>query len=1080
MAASNSPTPGIPVSFRRAARRAVFLTWFVRIAGALAALLLIGAVVGLILLPGVARHKARQRLLAAGVSGSLEITRLNHRELILRDISFGEQQGDLAVAELRASFSLPQLRQGRIEKIHLTGMSGVAGMEGARWTFAGLEKLAALARAEGSADPAAAGAFTVRQVTISDSFVTLKIPGLPDMTVPFELSAGSEDGALYQFTATLAPGSAPLAISGELNPFGGSARIMARGNAMEIANWAQYLLSGSAGHGGIARLEAKTDIQLSTIFDDFTLVWAHFDAELAGLKATIKGVSPRPGDHAADAAPETETTAHSASISVDVIPGDTAEARPRVESSLRLRQGRATSRQGAAFAFDELHATGHVTRDAQARSRFRADCRLAGTSLDIPGRGRLEADSLAVDIPECLSRDTARWELSSPLVRLALGDIRGLSREFNAVGNLDEARLNLADISLSRGDIAAAGALMIQLSRAGASPLLAEGTVKKLRRGTADLLAGESAFSLRQTRKDTLQVSVPQLTSPLAPGASLEKSIADITMAADGGIRISLTSQAVLPVNSLATRCGVAMTPEPQTVRGTLTGSATLDGAATVAKLGLNLPAQAVAITTPQWRATGNFAARITAQSGPQETVSITAKCTDFSLHHGKNLLKCRQIALADIAVAGTSPGEIWQLLSGARAPGAERLVATGSVAADGIDAAVAMTRLKNGALALPFNWHGAHGFLPPKQDSQAPIRISAESMQVGDIVFIPVKTTASLEHRELKLSVDVTDSAKALAGTVAGSFTFGANAPALLRAEIKCPDLAALSWLPGLSPLPSLRTANLRGAVSLSASLFADAVSMAGTGELLLDQVGISAPDNGFVVEGISSRIRFGEVFPPATDPGQKLVFERARIGNFITQGGGLGFQIPRKGGLFIEQAILKWCDGLLKTHAVMLEPGSNHMRLDIYAENLALGKVLNAQSLLRGNALGTFDGRLPLTVAGGKITHAGISLFSSPGNGGRLALQNPAEFLAMLGIPAPYDKELLATLADMKYSSWRLGVTDGDKSLLSLQLDGYSADKRKATPVRLSRSREMPSADILQMLRILADSAKSVRPPE
>jgi len=639
------PNPQIPASFRRAAKRASLLRWVIRIAGTLLAICIVAAVIFVFLLPGLARKRARERLEAAGLDASFEIMDISHRGLFLKNLKFGDSPGDLAVGELEASFTFGELRKGRVREVRLRGMSGLAGLHGARWTFGGLERLAALAR-KGYAETAEADeSLTVERVIVEDGILDLRLPGLPSMTLPFALDAHLREGTdIYEFAATLSPGSNPLQVSGELNPFTGGGRLAAQAKALELNEWTQYLLLDRQASCRLVDLSAKTDLQISTIFETFVLVWAHIDCELAGLDATLEIRSPE----GAIGSPA-RGTAHSAHLVFDIL-SDENSPRPRLDAAIRLTQGHLDlDGDGRHLSLSELDATGSINWGPDGRPRYAAGGKLAGFGLREPG-GTLASDLVEFSIPPFLSLDAMRWQAESLDATAEAGTVAFKAADLTAKGTIDDALVDIGDLSFSRETVSGSARLSLAITPRHGDTVKGKGTMTALSLAGRPILAAPHDFALIHPRgKDTL-VTAPKLSTLLLPEAEATDLRLSLDLA-ETDVGYELVTKAVLPPSLLLAGFGIACT-EGDEVNVVFTSKGRWDRKQVRAETRLGFPAQDLLCAGSGWKLSSRIEGNVQFRSGTREDIELAGRLDRFRLKIGERTLSWKQLALDGLRVS--------------------------------------------------------------------------------------------------------------------------------------------------------------------------------------------------------------------------------------------------------------------------------------------------------------------------------------------------------------------------------------------------------------------------------------------
>lgn len=1067
------PPPQIPARFSRAARRDAVLKWLVRIAVILMLVVFVAAGVFVFMLPGIARKRARERLEAAGLDPSFSISQLSHERLVLNDLKFGAGIGNLRVAEMEISFSLAGLRDGWVKEVRLRGMSGTAGKVGAKWTFGGLEHLAALARAGEVGGMSTGHSLMAESFVVDDGVFEVGLPGIPAMTVPFELTAQSPDRSeVYEFTAKLSPGQQPLEVSGEFNPISGGGRMTANAKALELAGWMQYLLLQEGLPYSLTHLSAKTDVQISALFEHFSLSWAHFDGEFAGVDVLLErqaATEKQAQRGTGEPAKSIQATAHNCRIMADFLPAEGGGKR-RFEGTVQTGRFRIADRDtGSITDTSDLEFGCSANWEPRGRPVYTAECKIKDLHHKTNGAG-IACDELVLGTSEFMSLDALRWQGNAGSVegswsetRLAVASVplRGSLRDFEAT--LEEASLDVHELR---------GKLDVVISVPGPEGVgvSGRGTLNSLEdQGIAGIKA-PTAFTFTGSLGDGFKFDVPDLETPVLGNARINGLHLEVAATKAGDYALAGKGALTLTPDIIAEAINVDI-KDGTNCQAKFTAECRWKGSRPEMTARLTFPSQKLSLEGSDWRGTGTVKGRAELETGSSQELRLNMQLRDISLTAGMQGLTCRQLDAESILV---TTAERNRLLGHSTANRFSDLSITGHFKAIGLSAHSGMLKVTGASVSLPVAWKPDRGFGKVAGKDNQP-KVTAEEIELGPVRLVPGDISLALKGRDLQLATGFRDIEDSLQGNASAALTLSRDSAVLLRVKAECSDLANATWLADCFPGGLLKDVDMGGTVSLSGSLFVDPVSAAGTGKIELQDVRLSNDLDNYSFEGINCKVEFNELFPPGTSPGQRLAVDKGRIGGFAFGPAGFTFQIRKGAGVFVERAATSWCQGMLKTHAVSLDPKRNEMILDLYAEDIQLGHLLSAQGILRGAALGTVEGHLPIRIKDGKATFERLSIYSSPGSGGRLQLRRPDRLLRILGVEPPYQKDVLRTLADMMYSSWELSLSATPTPRLAFRLDGYRSDDRRAKPLRLARTRELPSQDLLEVIRFIASQAES-----
>lgn len=222
---------------------------------------------------------------------------------------------------------------------------------------------------------------------------------------------------------------------------------------------------------------------------------------------------------------------------------------------------------------------------------------------------------------------------------------------------------------------------------------------------------------------------------------------------------------------------------------------------------------------------------------------------------------------------------------------------------------------------------------------------------------------------------------------------------------------------------LPALAALTVSGgAVSGSAALRWSNASFGGAGAFDLDALAFAA--EGVAVDGLSGRLRFSELLPPRTPPGQELRAARIGAGADLADVR-LRFALDgAAGALAVERLDAGFASGRLVVAGARLSPGPrNSAVLQVHDVDLAALLPLLGLEGLSGD--GRLSGALPIAVADGKVAvEEGELIAAGPG-----ALRFRSERVrSALAAGGEYVALALDALEDFRYERLSLSV---DKTL-------------------------------------------------
>ena len=221
--------------------------------------------------------------------------------------------------------------------------------------------------------------------------------------------------------------------------------------------------------------------------------------------------------------------------------------------------------------------------------------------------------------------------------------------------------------------------------------------------------------------------------------------------------------------------------------------------------------------------------------------------------------------------------------------------------------------------------------------------------------------------------------------------------------------------------------------------------------------------------VEGLAADVPFesGRSFRTIERP--VVTFLHAKAGNVRLDQGRFAFQLSPK-ELFIDRMEVGWCKGSLNAYSVHLNFADPKDDFVVYADRIDLGEALMMVMPFRGEMEGVLYGRFPVGFDRGHVKLSTGFLYSLPGQGGKLRLEDNAQMLSLLdksGIKGNVQVPLSKALSNMDFSTFKMELepkTDGDGTL-RLKMVGQSNDKDWPAPVDLNLNLHGPLETLLNM---------------
>ncbi len=396
-----------------------------------------------------------------------------------------------------------------------------------------------------------------------------------------------------------------------------------------------------------------------------------------------------------------------------------------------------------------------------------------------------------------------------------------------------------------------------------------------------------------------------------------------------------------------------------------------------------------------------------------------------------------------------------------ASADASNALVSVALRASNGWTRAGGHLELADAQAAAPFTWSLAGGLAFPTEPSVSWERLEAEGVRLlpGGVALQAVSGAV-----EARFGVR----ADASAFGVTASVRMPLADPRQSVIDVVLPD-TELTPDDALAAL--VRRADAQAVVT--GRLSAEArVRFMGSQPYALGRVRVSGGQvkrGALEVGGLSADVPFesGRTFRTIERP--SVTFTYAKAGNIRLDQGRIEFQVtPQE--VFVDRLEVGWCKGSLQAYSVHLDPKNPKADVIVYADRIDLGQALMMVMPFKGHVEGVLYGRFPVGIEDGNIKLSNGFLYSLPGQGGKLRLDDPAQMLTLLeraGIKGEVQKPLSKALSDMDFSAIRMELepkTEGD-AVFRIKLDGKSNYKEWPAPVDLNLNLHGPLERIMNL---------------
>ncbi len=221
--------------------------------------------------------------------------------------------------------------------------------------------------------------------------------------------------------------------------------------------------------------------------------------------------------------------------------------------------------------------------------------------------------------------------------------------------------------------------------------------------------------------------------------------------------------------------------------------------------------------------------------------------------------------------------------------------------------------------------------------------------------------------------------------------------------------------------------------------------------------------------VRGVRAVVPFEAGAAVRTSGRPYVAFAAAQAGNLRFDDGRVEFQVtPQE--LFVDRAEVGWCRGRLNAYSIHLDKRAPRADVVVYADRIDLGEALMMVMPFKGKVEGVLVGRFPLGIEGRQVRLSNGFLYSLPGQGGRLRLDDSEAMRALLersGVKGDVQRPLSNALSDLDFSTIRMELepdTDGD-AVFRIKLAGKSNDRAWPAPVDLNLNVRGPLERLLNL---------------
>lgn len=244
---------------------------------------------------------------------------------------------------------------------------------------------------------------------------------------------------------------------------------------------------------------------------------------------------------------------------------------------------------------------------------------------------------------------------------------------------------------------------------------------------------------------------------------------------------------------------------------------------------------------------------------------------------------------------------------------------------------------------------------------------------------------------------------------------------------------------------MPELWAAEYEFDLSAVGSVALENHKLETAGVLTIHNGEFSLPDMKLTLGGIRGKLALNDLSVPESLPGQQLTIDTIRADRFVFKDAALRYSLEDGKHLLLENARFGWCNGLVSTESVRIPPPDDTVSLILYCDRLELTRLLEQIGAFRAQGEGTLSGRIPVLFKDGEISFDNGFLFSTPGIGGRVNIDNTDKLLSGIPMDSPQFVQLdLAREAlkefDYEWATLKLNTLH-DTLLVNMALDGKPA---------------------------------------
>ena len=194
--------------------------------------------------------------------------------------------------------------------------------------------------------------------------------------------------------------------------------------------------------------------------------------------------------------------------------------------------------------------------------------------------------------------------------------------------------------------------------------------------------------------------------------------------------------------------------------------------------------------------------------------------------------------------------------------------------------------------------------------------------------------------------------------------------------------------------------------------------------------------------IEGINTILTLTDPMNPRSLSGMILTADAVEAGEIRITNARVRYTLESLKSLLIEKAAFDWCRGRVASESIRLTPGQTAFDLTLYCDRIRLSRLLEQVGSFKAEGEGSLNGTIPIHYSRGTLSFENGFLYSTPGRGGTIRLENTEALTAGIPMDTPRFAQVdLASEALKNYTyDWAsLSFhTAGDELLINMSFDG------------------------------------------